>query len=259
MLDETKANIDRIHNAAEVGHTEANEEYSLEDSKKELTIAYVQTGVKFVKLYGPAVALGTLSIGAMLKSNHILHKRNRALAAAYIAVDKSFKEYRGRVIERFGKDLDRELRFNIKAKEVEEKVVNEDGSESIVKKTLDVADPNAFYSPYSRIYDADCKGWTKSPEHNYTFLLQTQNWANDKLKANGHLFLNEVYDMIGFQRTEAGQIVGWIYDEKNPNGDNFVDFGLFEVNNPKTRDFVNGYERNYVIDFNVDGPIAHLI
>lgn len=109
--------------------------------------------------------LGGLSITAILTSNNILRKRNIALAAAYTALDKSFKEYRGRVIERFGKELDRELKYNIKAKEVEETVVSEDGSEVVEKKTIELADPNT-YSPYAEFYDDGCSGWTKDPEAN---------------------------------------------------------------------------------------------
>jgi hypothetical protein len=176
------------------------------------------------------------------------------LAAAYATVDKSFKEYRSRVVERFGKELDRELRYNIKAKEVDEIVQNEDGTETVVKKTVNVADPN-LYSDYARFFDEACPGWTKDPEFNLMFLKDQQRFANDKLKAQGYLFLNEVYDMLGIPRTKAGQVVGWIYDEKNPIGDNFVDFGIFNENITKARDFVNGYERVILLDFNVDGNI----
>ena len=88
-----------------------------------------------------------------------------------------------------------------------------------------------------------------------TFLKRQQNFANEKLQTNGFLFLNDVYEMIGIPKTKAGQIVGWIYDEKNPVGDNFVDFGIYDVNNEAKRDFVNGYERSILLDFNVDGNI----
>ncbi len=258
IAEETKNNLDRIGEAAEKGATAIGETYTPEDARKETGIVYVQTGVKLAKLYGPAVLLGGLSATAILAGHNITRKRNVALAAAYTAVDKGFKEYRGRLIERFGEELDKELKYNIKAQEVEEIVTNDDGSETIVKKTINVVDPNG-YSDYARIYDDGCNGWTKNPEYNLMFLKDQQRYANDLLQSRGHLFLNEVYDMLGFGRTEAGQMVGWIFDEECPNGDNFVDFGIFDINNPKARDFVNGYERNIILDFNVDGPIYNLI
>lgn len=257
ILNEAKDNIDKIHEAAE--HPEfLPEPYTEEDSKKDLAIVYTRTAVNVVKLYAPAVIIGGLSITAILAGHNITRKRNIALAAAYTAVDKSFKEYRGRVVERFGEALDKELRYNIKSKEVEEVTVNEDGSESVVKNAIDVVDPNNI-SSYARFFDDGCTGWTKDPEYNLMFLRDQQRYANDLLQSKGHLFLNEVYDMLGIPRTKAGQAVGWFYDEKNPVGDNFVDFGIYDTNRPRVRDFVNGYERVILLDFNVDGPILEYL
>lgn len=257
ILDKAKNDIDAIHHAAEHPE-ELPEPYTKEDSKKDLTIVYTKTAVDLFKLYGPAIAVGTLSITAILAGHNITRKRNVALAAAYTAVDKGFKEYRGRVIERFGEELDKELRYNIKAKEVEEIVKNEDGTESIVKKTVHVSDPSK-YSVYAKVYDDGCTGWEKDPELNLMFLNAQQCQANDILKARGHLFLNEVYDMLGIPRTKAGQVVGWYYDEKHPIGDNFVDFGIYDMDDERKCAFINGYERNIILDFNVDGNIYDLI
>lgn len=256
IIDDAKHKIDTIHEVS--ADPTMAEKYSEEDSKKDLAIVYTQTAVKLVKLYGPSVALAGVSLGCMIGSNRILNKRNVALAAAYATVDKGFKEYRGRVIERFGKELDKELKYGIKAKEIEEVSVDEKGKEVSTKSTVEVMDPNS-YSPYSIIFDDGNTGWDPDPELTKYFLIQQQNWANERLKAKGHLFLNEVYDMLGAKRTKAGAQVGWVYDEKNPVGDNYVDFGIFDIYNPKSRDFVNGYEKVIVLDFNVDGVILDLI
>ena len=259
VLAETKDTVAKIHDVTE--HPEKipeGKEYTVEDSKKDLTIVYTQAGVKLVKLYGPAVVLGTVSIAAIIGGHHILRKRNIALAAAYTAVDKGFKEYRGRVLERFGEEVDRELRYNIKAKEIEKTVTDANGKETVVKETVDVADPN-LTSDYARFFDDGCTGWTKDPEFNLMFLKDQQRYANDLFKSKGHLFLNEVYDMLGIPRTQAGQVVGWIYDEKNPIGDNFIDFGIYDIADERKRSFVNGYERTILLDFNVDGNILEMI
>lgn len=258
IVDQTKTDVEKIHTATETGVTEAGLPYNEEDSKKDLALVYVQTGVKFIKLYGPSVLLGALSISAILASNNIQRKRNLALAAAYATVDKGFKEYRGRVVERFGKELDNELRYNIKAKEVEEKVVDEDGNEQVVKNTVHVAQPN-LGSMYARFFDESCPAWEKNAEDNLYFLLCQQSQANDILQSRGHLFLNEVYDMLGMQRTVAGQSVGWVYDPSNQIGDNFVDFGIHDITKERNRAFVNGYERSILLDFNVDGDILSLL
>ena len=257
ILEETRKQVDDVHNVLD-SDVITEEEYNNDDAKKDLAIIYTQTGVKLIKLYAPSVIVGALSITGILASHKILKKRNVALTAAYATIDRSFKEYRGRVVERFGKELDRELRYNIKAQEIEEKTVDKDGNETIEKKTISVVDPN-MYSDYARIFDNGSMGWTKDPEYNLMFLKLQQNQANDRLRAQGYLFLNDVYDMLGIPRTKAGQIVGWIYDEENPVGDNFVDFGIYDIYNEKACDFVNGRERSIVLDFNVDANILDMI
>lgn len=257
ILEETRKQVDDVHNVLDSDVVSADE-YTNDDAKKDLAIIYTQTGVKLIKLYAPSVIVGALSITGILASHKILKKRNVALTAAYATIDRSFKEYRGRVVERFGKELDRELRYNIKAQEIEEKTVDKDGNETIEKKTVSVVDPN-MYSDYARIFDNGSMGWTKDPEYNLMFLKLQQNQANDRLRAQGYLFLNDVYDMLGIPRTKAGQIVGWIYDKENPVGDNFVDFGIYDIYNEKACDFVNGRERSIVLDFNVDGNILDMI
>lgn len=260
VIDETKETIETIHDCIGKGlKTADGEEYTQEVANKDLTIVYIQTGWKFAKLYGPAVLLGAASIGCMVGSNQILRKRNIALGAAFTAMDKSFKEYRGRVIEKFGKDLDRELRFNTKAKQIEETVVDENGKESTVTKTVEIVDPNVTHSIYSVVFCEGNTGWTKNAELNKVFLLQQQNYANDKLRLNGVLTLNEVYDMIGAPRTAYGQLAGWVYTEDSSVGDNFVDFGIFDINSEKKCDFINGIERSIILDFNCIGNILDYI
>lgn len=257
ILEKTKEDIDSIHDC--VANESLAEEYTSEDAKKDLAIVYIQTGVKLTKLYAPAIGLGVLSLGSILASNNILRQRNVALAAAYATVDKGFKEYRNRVVERFGEEVERELRHNIKAKKIEKIVIDENGKEKKVKETVQVAsDPNN-YSDYARFFDDGCTGWEKDSEYNLMFLRAQQQYANDKLMANGRLFLNEVYDMLGIPRTKAGQVVGWVYNTENPVGDNYVDFGMYDVHREKVRNFVNGYERTILLDFNVDGNIWDLM
>lgn len=259
ILEEGKATVGQIHEVMENPELlPEGAEYTVEDGKKDLTIAYVQTGFKVVKLYAGPVILGTLSLTAMLTSNNILRKRNVALMGAYTALEKGYKEYRNRVVERFGEQIDKELLYNIKAKEITETVVNEDGTETEVTTTAEVIDPLAVeYSPYAKFYDDGCKGWTKDPQTNLVFLHQVQAMLNDRLHSVGYVFLNEVYDALGLPHTSAGQIVGWLYDECDPNVgvDRVIDFGIWDTTKPKNRDFVNGYEKVIILDFNVDGPI----
>ena len=254
ILEESKKDIENIHKC-EADETLA-EKYSKDDAKKDLAIVYAQTGIKLAKLYAPSAVLGVLSITSIVASHNILKKRNVALAAAYTTVDKAFKEYRNRVIERFGNEVDKELRYNIKSKKFEDVVVDsENGKEKKVKTTANVASPTE--NDYSRFFDETCLNYENNNDYNLMYLRSQQALANDRLKADGFLFLSDVYDALGIKRTKMSQTVGWIYNpEGNENGDNYVDFGILETNR-ETED--GGYKRAILLEFNVDGPILELI
>ena len=256
ILEESKETRNKIREVE--SNPRYEEQYSHEDAKKDLVINYTQTAMKVAKLYAPAVILGSASLGCLLASNDILRKRNAALSAAYMTVDKSFKEYRQRVVDRFGEEVEKEIRYNIKAEEVTSTVVAEDGSETTITETVKIMDPN-LYSDYAKFFDEASPYWQKDPEYNFMFLKSQQQYATDLLRARGRLFLNEVYDMLGIEKTKAGQIVGWVYNPENPIGDNFVDFGIFDMSKERVRAFVNGYEPNILLDFNVDGNIWDLM
>lgn len=247
ILDETTGTLDTIHEGMETGAING-QEYTTEDGKKDTVVVYAQTGMKLAKLYAPAIILGTLSITSILASNNILRKRNVALGAAYAAIDKSFKEYRGRVIERFGEQVDTELKYGIKAKKFEEIEVDpETGKEKKVKKTVMVADPN-LQSDYAVYFDSKSRNYETNPDYNRMFLKAQQAFANDKLQTRGHLFLNEVLDDLDLPRTHAGQIVGWTKD--GPDG--YVNFRIVEVER-ETED--GRHEPALLLDFNVEGNI----
>lgn len=247
VLEETKETINTIREVSD----KLPEKYTDEDAQQDLIIAYTQMGVKLVKLYAPSVILGTLSLGCILTSNHILQKRNGALAAAYATIEKSYHEYRDRVKDRYGEEAEKEIRYNVKAKEIMKKETDpKTGEEKEVKETVQTGEP----TEYARFFDEACPSWSKNPEHNMLFIRNQQRFANDLLRARGHLFLNEVYDLFDIPRTQAGQIVGWVFGK---DGDGYVDFGLYDIRNSSSRRFVNGDDCSILLDFNVQGNILN--
>lgn len=249
-LEEGREKIDKIHDAVDqVGYSE---DFTEKDERTAITKAYVSTGLKVAELYAPAVILGALSITSILTSHHIMKKRNAELAAAYASVYQGFKEYRKRVADRFGEEVEKEIRYGVKEEEVP--VTDEEGNETGETETVKTFDPN-HASDYSRFFDQTCRGYSKDPEYNLTFLKQQQAYANRKLQTKGFLLLNDVYKMLGIQPTKDGHVVGWIYDKNNKIGDNYVDFGIYNMENPANRRFVNGLESVILLDFNVDGYI----
>lgn len=257
ILEEAEDQLKKIQKVKE--NTELDK-YSDEDFKKDIGIVYVKTGVSFIKLYGPSIAVMFGSIGCILSARHIMHSRNLAIMSAYNLIQGSYAAYRQRVVEDHGLETDRKYRLGLREEIVTDSETDpETGKKSKKKSTVLKFDPN-WVSDYARFFDESSAEWKKTPQHNMFFLKTQQNHLNDKFKIRGHMFLNEVYDALDIPRTEAGTMVGWLYDPKDEGlGDNYIDFGLYDSNNTSSRDYVNGYARGILLDFNVDGLIYNKI
>lgn len=249
ILDEAKDNLDKIHMVEDRNL----EEYTEQDAVKDKTIVYTQTTLKMIKNYALPAAIMGAGIASILAGNKIMKQRYAALSAAYATLDSSFKGYRERVKERFGEQVENEIRYNLRA----EKMIVTDENGNTTEKEIYVAptDING-YSPYAQFFDIGNTYWEDDLSSRMMFLKAQEQYANDLLVSRGYLYLNEVYENLGLNKTKAGQIVGWIYDpENNDVGDNYVDFGIYNVNHRNCIDFVNGDCEAILLDFNVDGNI----
>ena len=251
VVDGTKEDLDLNRQYAEDGFVDENIDYTPEMAKRDRAQIYVRAGFELAKLYAPPIGLGIFSLGCILKSNDILCKRNAALAAAYTAVEKSYKDYRARVVERFGEEVDSQILHNSKMEEIEDKITDEKGKTKKIKRPIEVADPDAE-SPYMRYFTKANPYWENNEDYVMMFLRSQQNYANDLLRAKKKLTLNKAYDMLGFEENKTGMVTGWIFDKNNQDGDNYVEFKVTKVYLP---DEFGRYEEAYAVDFNVDGNI----
>lgn len=228
----------------------------VERNQKKVNKLKLTTALDIAKLYAPAVGLGLLSIGALTGSHVIITKRNGAVMAAYAGIDRAYREYRSRVSDEYGQDVDRKFASGAETVLVEEKLA--DGKTKTTATTAVKKDGKFSGSPYAFLFDqTTTKKFTREPGMNGVILGVQQSHANNKLRANGHLFLNEVLDMLGLERTPAGAITGWLYrhDNEEKNGDNYVSFGIFNGDLERGEAFVAGQEDSVWLDFNVDGVI----
>lgn len=248
-----KSRVTQAKDLVDSGEAPEGLTYTDEEVENDLRLTSIKGVVKVVKLYAPAVGLGALGVICLTKSHRILEERNVALTAAYVAVEQAFIRYRERVVDRFGEDTDRELRYGYEEVDL---IDEETGKVTTVSQAAP-----GDHGMYARWFDKESStSWSEPTymEYNWLFLRSQQNWCNDMLKARGYLFLNEVYGALGLSHSPAGQIVGWLYKRENEIGDNYVDFQCWDQeDNPLG--FHNGREGAILLDFNVDGPIWDLI
>lgn len=233
-------------------------ELPAEVSKKEVAKAYLGGAARVGKLYAGPIILEGLSLGMIFGSNNIMKKRNAAAVAAYATLDTMYKRYRNYISAHYGEEADYNARYGVEEVEISEIVGEGKKAKVVKKKETVVSDPTILtkHNEFSRWYDESCRGWDKDISYRLDFLLGVERMCNNKLIADGFLFLNDVYESLGIEKTWAGQFVGWLYDPNDERLFNHVSFGIFEDNERK-RAFVNGYERNILLDFNPDGDICN--
>ena len=245
-------------------------DYTKKDAKKDALIVYKNSAVEYVKLYFPSVVILTLSIGSIIASHGTLKKRGLAAAAAYGAIDKSFKDYRRRVVDRFGPEVDKELRYGVRTEAVTKEEVNEKGKKrkvTVAEKSLESLDfdKNDYIVSFG---EGTSNAWRKDTTYNVNMLKIMWMTANRKLEAQGYLFLNDLYDILEMpeKKSAVGRVVGWIYDKRDPryNGINRISFGIYDFDELERNMY--DYETNYsddfenrkkaiILEFNPDGII----
>lgn len=246
-------NIEDVKELAAKNEVEYTEENEQEDRK---TIG-MQVTVGMVKTYALPVGLGVLSITCILAGHHILKKRNVALAAAYSALSTDFMNYRKRVVNKYGKDVDFMLKNGLEKQIVANQVIDPETGEVKETKEEVLTYEGDKLSQYARVFDeVGSTQWTPSADHNRAFLLMEQNYFNERIRTRGYIFLNEVYERLGFRPTKAGSVVGWVYQNADYEG---IDFGIFTAHTQKAAEFLEGTEPSIILDFNVQGDILSLV
>lgn len=256
ILEEANKNLDMIEQAEEIADST---QYTETDARNDRLKVYSKTAIEVGRVYGTSVLIGCAGLAMMFGAHKILRDRNAVLTVAYSNAIAAYNAYRQKVIDAIGEEKEFQLRSGYSKEEV--KYLNENDEEKTIKNAKVIHDDGTSHSIYARIFDDSCQMWSRDPATNLRTLRSIQNFANDKLRSNGILFLNEVYESLGFPRTPEGQLVGWVFDPSNHNIDNYVDFGIYDklFRSAEKRDFLNGHEPCIWLDFNVDGVVYELL
>lgn len=262
ILNEAKSILRAVDVIAEAEKDDPDfEESEVQKAKLVVTMQY---GFELSRLYAPSIIIMGLGVGMLIGSNRILNRRNLAVIGAYKAVDEAFKRYRGRVRDELGDDVDFYFRHQKKREggmqvlDAKKKPIKFE-EEDLIDLPGEIGDDAQMGMPsqYAIFFDGNSCQWRTDMTYNEFFLKAQQNFANQTLQARGHVFLNEIYDMLGIERSKEGAVVGWVKD----HGDNFVDFDIYNPYNAPHGEIESGpAERtSMLLDFNVDGIIFDII
>ena len=253
VLEFHRRKIKDIEDAKEIADADPEGEmsYDIEIYRQDKAIRYLKTTGSLAKLYAPTVAVGALSLACILTSRNIMQKRYLGVVAAYNGLSVAFEEYRKRVRDEYGEGLDKHFRYGTTYEELP--VYDENGKKTKEKEQVEKTETGMVMpnDDSCRFFDSSNPNWDKNPTFSMMWLRGQQNILNDLLHTRGHVFLNEVYDALGFPHTPQGAVLGWIDGE----GDNCIDFGLYDQNKENVRRFVNGVDNVIMLEFNHDGVI----
>lgn len=233
QLDELKKDIEDVKRVA----------VDNEDRVKGMTFYYVKHGKQVLRTYGPALAVGSVSIASILWGHGIMKGRNAALMASYAAMERSFAAYRDRV--RRSLEEHPELVDKIWASGIQKTGEQDENGDDIYEACLDNR------HPYVHFFDEGNPEWSEDMDYNINYLKIKERMWNDKLITRGHVFLNEVLEDLGIPHTSEGALVGWLF---NGNGDGFIDFNMNRIKENHDR-FLMSLDKCLVLEFNVDGVI----
>lgn len=250
ILKEHNENLEELQDIqamVEVQFQDSPEKESMmKDSKKNIQELYKHTTIEVIKTYAPSIGLLVLSSGLMIGSHAILSNRYTTALGALTALQSQFKQYRKNIINEYGEKGDH-IGNNIKEISL---------TENDEQKTVNTIEEDYQPSLFTRFFDESNYNYTRDPGQNRFFLEQQMRFWNDKLRADGFVFLNDIFKDLGYPVVKLGYEFGWIYDPEDPSKSNFIDFGITDIRKEGVRDFINCYEPSILLDFNVDGNIS---
>lgn len=196
--------------------------------------------IKAVKAYGPSLAVAAVSITCLSKSNSILKERNAALTAAYVGIQQFLEEYRSRVRGEVGEEKEKDLYYASKTVALVEDT--DKGPKTVMGSAPTVG------GPYAAIFDENNYVFQDSQEYNIKFIRLQADHLTNQLRAQGHLFLNEVYDKLNIPRTSTGQVCGWYVGDDG--SDDFVEIMITPLHD---------FHGSLLLDFNVAGMVYDML
>lgn len=214
-----------------------------QEYRQEIVRHYSKLALSLAKEYAVPAALYAATVTCVFSSYKIQKKRQLALSAALASCTAAYTTLVGKLKNGAAHGLTaKDVLEGYEMKEVVDPETGEITHEKVKGEPIST-------DLYKVRFDRYSTAWEKDKFQNECTLKSEENWANDVLRLQGYLFLNDVYDRLGLPRTRAGQVVGWLYQG---DGDGFVDFGVTDC---ESYDDVRYDSNAFDLNFNVDGDI----
>lgn len=226
-------------------------------SKMKRKLCRKTTG-RFIKNYWKPAVVEIVSIACNGKAIHIEHKRTVEATAVAASLAQFLNDYRGRVKDRYGEDIEKEIYYNMKKGEIEETITDEKGKEKTVKKKVNVADPDSGHKFRRYLTRHNQKIWCGGDNLYVSHMIDMINQdLTEKLQYDefNSLVLNDMLEATGFDKCHDGMVYGLLYDYGNPNRKNKVEITCEECYIPGER---GELEKAYILEFPIDGNIYEM-
>lgn len=241
-----------------------DEDKETPEYKRAITKEYGRYWLDIAKAWAPCVGLTLASGTAALASFKIINGRLVVAETAFAGVTKAFEQYRDNVIEDQGEDKDLYYASNGALKKKQELIAKGKYKEKEKKynngvQTIDLTKVDDVFHYYFNEDTVDFRRYSSSPYYNMTLLCSTQEMFDSRLKDDGIVFLDDIYQYLGLDmRTllaerAQGRTYGWVldcYTEDGMPNDQHVLFGIYEYNDTQHKLFRAGQINDVMLHFN---------
>ena len=167
------------------------------------------TKVEKIKIAGPsyfpATLIGVGTVTCIFGANILNKRQQAAIVSAYTLVDSSYKQYKHKLVELYGKETHNEIVDAIAVEKAKEVGIYAESCCANTCLTDDKAcgDPVLFYDEWSNRYF----------ESTIEQVITAEYHLNRNFTLRGYAVLNELYEFLGLTTTDYGSKLGWTVED----------------------------------------------
>ena len=155
-----------------------------EEKNEELLLT--EKVIAMAPAYIPATLVGVATVACIFGAHVLNKKQQAALMSAYALLSSSYQEYKDKVKELHGEEVENQVKNAVANDKYEKEDREDDGK-------------NLFYDEYSKRF------FRATNE----MVLRAEYYINKEVNLNYYATLNEFYDLVGLPLTDYGNYVGW--------------------------------------------------